>query len=238
MKKPTLPLLALAALAAGCTPGDYATNASSPWADGGADGGPNPIVRSITTDDDDAPDPNVARRSKPFSFEKTKQASPSTAAQKPVALPAPEDADQLRITGARDALGLFSFVTLGKLQPKQLINVNDTKNAAWLRIVEVDEKTSEVVAELRTGQERVLTIEVGSVYRFSVESENPVAAAAPDGAVAIPADAIPAEAVPPAELAPAVVVGDAPSSGAAPVVEEPPAPTVEEPPALPPPPAE
>jgi hypothetical protein len=242
MKKPTLPLLALATLAAGCTADNYATQATSPWASEGADGGPNPIVRNLTTEDKFTPDPNFVRRDKPFSFEKTKQASQAAQPDKVGALAAPEDAERLCITDVRERLGLLSFASRGQFAPKQRINVfSTTKGAAYLRVIAKDEKTSEIVAEICLGQEGIPAFQAGEVYTIAPAPENETTAAAeavaaPDGAIAIPADAVPVEpAAPPAELAPTVVVGDAPGSGTlpAPVVEEAPAP--EPPPAAEPP---
>ena len=221
MKKPTLSILPLATLlVAGCTTDDYASRASSPWQAEGTGGQPNPIVRTFTTEDGVySPDeplvpqsfPLIKERAKPVAVKVTEAAVNTTP---------PEDPNHFRITDIRANYAVFQFVSLGKFEVGKLINANDGKSAAQLRVLELDEAKKAVVVEIVPGKIDLPKFEVGGELGYvSLDANGNEFAATADGSV----PSVPA--VEPA-IAP-VAVGPAPAPAG--TVEEPPAPPTPEP---------
>ncbi|MDR2980941.1 MAG: hypothetical protein LBV12_01695 [Puniceicoccales bacterium] len=166
MKK-TLSLLALAAVLAGCSSGDNAATAKSPWStDGNTGSSGNPIARTVATKPDTQVQQPVETRA--YSWEKDKPA-----ADEPVVPKAPEDPARAYIKEVRGDLGLVSLMRMDKPAPGDMLIVSNQKKAAKLRVVEVDGE--DIIAELLPNQQDIPALTVGEEILCSIEAPPPAA---------------------------------------------------------------
>ncbi|MDR2845093.1 MAG: hypothetical protein LBV28_03260 [Puniceicoccales bacterium] len=171
MKK-TLSVLALAVLVAGCT--DYSTKGKSPWSPDSGASGPNPLLSSFGSE----ASPESLDPIKPAPHSWDNAPAPATAPTADVtaadaaalaSLPPPTDASQIRITGVRSDLGLFSFVRAEKPEIKKEFLLWDSRFGARVRIVEVD--GNEIIAELLPNQKFIPELAVGKELNLRLADE-------------------------------------------------------------------
>jgi hypothetical protein len=216
--------------AAGCTSDDTATRATSPWAQPGAATEPNPILAGVSLGSEENGGPQseliASKHYKTYSWRRDKKPETGASSENVVEYPAPENPRNIRITGINEKASVLSFVCAdtAPFVVDQQININDGKNAAYVRVVRKNAEKNVVVAELLPNQVDTPKLELGGELSYATTAQESAASALPSASAGVAPVVPAAEPVPAAAPDAPMPVAEPAAVPAAPVAEEAPPP--------------